>query len=344
MGQFLRVNGDYNIQAIADPVNGGTITLDTGPQVGTVIVTGNLQVEGETVYVAATNLDIEDNIIVLNKGEAGNGVTLDYSGIQIDRGTADGVSFVWNDLTDSWQLVGGPDGNYSFDETSKLRLRYIVTNSITDEGDLTLIATGTGVVKVLGTDNYEDQVTHDDDIPNKKYVDDAIQNNPTFQITKLDTRIIIADKEVTPNDIETPGSLAYFTDVTGYSTFGESAASVIIDSDLVATFYPNRVVFGNSSSGGLEFSGTEITTENSLTNENITLRTQGTGKIQLNYALQMDQIAGVPAYVLGSTLLYSADPSLGTSGVFFVNDSATERLRTGELISKNKALVFSMIF
>jgi hypothetical protein len=135
-------------------------------------------------------------------------------------------------------------------------------------------------VKVYGTDNYEDQVTHDDDLPNKKYVDDAIQNNPTFQIVKDDTRVIIADKEVASG---IAGSLAYYTATTGYNTFGESAVSIFVDSTLSATFFNNRTIIGRAGNG-LEFNGTEITTENSITNENISLRTQGTGKLETNYA------------------------------------------------------------
>jgi hypothetical protein len=56
MGQYIQVNGDYNIKAVADPVNGGRITLDTGPGVGTTRVTGNLLVEGDTVYVSSTQI------------------------------------------------------------------------------------------------------------------------------------------------------------------------------------------------------------------------------------------------------------------------------------------------
>jgi hypothetical protein len=192
------------------------------------------------------------------------------------------------------------------------------------------------------TINYVDQVTADDDIPNKRYVDDAIQNQPTFQIVApqaQDTRVVIADKEVTPNIGSQPGSLEYLTATTGWSTFGESAVSIIVDGQLNTQFYPNRALIGQ-----IEISGTEITTENSITNENIVIRTQGTGKLQTNYALQIEQLASAPAYVSNSTLIYSAEPSIGTSGVWFVNDSTEVRKQNGELISKNKALVFSMIF
>jgi hypothetical protein len=345
MGQFLKVNGDYNIKT----EEGARITLDTGPGVGSVLVTGDLLVEGATVYVAATNLDIEDNIIVLNKGETGAGVTLDYSGIQIDRGTLGATSFIWSENITipagssstnigGWQLVSGTGGVYSFSD-SRLKLKEIITESTTDGGDLLVIGQGTGVIKVIGTDNYENQVTHDDDVPNKKYVDDTIQNNPTFQVVSDNSRVTVSDKDRLPNIAAQPGSLAYLTATTGFSTGGESAVSVIVDAALNTQFYPNRTEMFN-----LEFNSSEITTKSGITNQNILIRAQGTGRLQTNYAVQIDSIAGTPAPVTDATILYSATPSIGTTGVWYVNPSAEARLQSGELINKNKALVFSMIF
>jgi hypothetical protein len=345
MGQFLRVNGDYNIKT----EEGARITLDTGPNVGSVRVTGDLLVEGATVYVAATNLDIEDNIIVLNKGETGAGVTLDYSGVQIDRGTLGAASLIWNENiaipagsssinAGGWQLVSGTDGVYGFSD-SRLKVKEIITEPTTDGGDLLVIGQGSGVIKVIGTVDYENQVTHDDDVPNKKYVDDTIQNNPTFQVVSDNSRVTVSDKDRLPNIGSQPGSLAYLTAATGFSTGGESAVSVIVDAALNTQFYPNRTEMFS-----LEFTGSEITTKSGITNQNINVRTQGTGKLQTNYAVQIDSIAGTPAYVTDATVLYSATPSVGTTGVWYVNPSAEARLQSGELINKNKALVFSMIF
>jgi hypothetical protein len=345
MGQFLQVNGDYNIKS----AEGGKITFDTGPAAsgGQVLITGNLVVQGTQTTVEATNLDVSDNIITLNAGETGAGVTLTYSGIEIDRGTLPNASFVYDETTDTWLIANGvaPGFNYS---SSNLRLRRILTDAGTDGGDLTLIGTGTGVVNVAGTDTYEDQVIAfgDDAIPNKKYVDDSILNNPTFQIAapqSQDTKVVIADKDVTPNNISTPGSLAFFTNLTSYTTNSESAVSVIVDNSLIAQFFTNRVEIGDLEIGG-GVNRNEIANKDGVTNENIVVRTQGTGKLQTNYAFQLEKIGVTPAYVADNTILYSAQPDIGTSGIWFVNDSAEVSKQNGELISKNKALVFSMIF
>jgi hypothetical protein len=78
MAQVLQTNCDYKIKTQTD----GRITLDTSE----VVVTGNLRVEGDYVTVNVADLDIEDNIITLNNGETGDGVTEGYSGIRVDRG------------------------------------------------------------------------------------------------------------------------------------------------------------------------------------------------------------------------------------------------------------------
>jgi hypothetical protein len=45
-------------------------------------------------------------------------------------------------------------------------------------------------------------------------------------------------------------------------------------------------------------------------------------------------------------LIYSSSAGVGSTGLYFVNDTlnAASNPGTGELISKNKALVFSMLF
>lgn len=97
MGQILQVNGDYNIKV----VEGSTITLDTGVESGNVVVTGDLTVRGVTTTIESIDLVIEGNIITLNRGETGAGVTLQTAGIEIDRGSLDNVSILFDERL-SW--------------------------------------------------------------------------------------------------------------------------------------------------------------------------------------------------------------------------------------------------
>jgi hypothetical protein len=334
MGQFLQVNGDYNIKT----AEGGQILLDTGPGVGNVRVTGNLVVVGDTLTVSAENLNVRDNIIVLNFGELGPGVTLDYSGIEIDRGdtSSDPVPgnalLLYEEDSNTWLFGhGNVTGTISLVD-SKIRVRQIRTDSDVDSGNLILIgdSSAAGVVHVSGTINYEQQVTAfgDDAIPNKKYVDDSVQNNPTFQIVKSNTRVVAFDKD------EPLDSFLFFPPAVGPYTGqpADSLVSIVVDGQINSVFYDNRAVIQ-----GIEFNNNEITSDD--TNSNIFIRTNGTGKLQTNYALQLDKIGVVPASSADSVLLYSAEPSVATTGVYFVNSA-----RSGELINKNRALLFSMIF
>lgn len=364
MAQVLQTNGDYLIKT----GEGNDITLNTGPGVGRVLVTGNLVVEGDTLTVSAENLNVNDNIITLNYGESGAGVSLIYSGIKIDRGTELPASFVYDESFDTFQIVTGAEGAYGF-TNSRIKTRYILTDPDTDSGDLTVINQGVGVIKVTGTQDYEEQITDDDDIPNKKYVDDAIRDNPTFQVLDDNTRVIVTDKNegffsalnpaypiTAPQNAGT--SERYFFDNTGYTTNNESAISVLVDGTLIAQFFNNRLEIGNLEIGGGD-SQTEITTKEGITNEDIILRTQGSGKVTINYALQLENIGVNPTYVSSAGLLHAGPVSIGTTGLYFVNDSLTDpvtsvnpsnptnndtRYQRGELISKNKALLFSMLF
>ena len=329
MGQFVQVSGDYNIKS----GEGAVITLDTGAGVGTTRVTGNLLVEGDTLNVSVENLNVQDNIITLNYGETGSGVTLRYSGIEVDRGSSESVSFLWDDNDDTWNLKQGAGYN-----SSRLRVKEILTNPDTDSGDLTLIGTGTGVIKVLGTTAYELQVTDDDDVPNKKYVDDAIQTNPTFQILRGDTRAAAFD-------ISNPIDPGLFPIGPYFSQPTESVIGLAVDDNIVAQFFRNRVQLA-----GINFfledptpdipgipDATVLQTVN--TNGNIKLETNGTGKVQITYALQLDNPGTTPAAVTNASLVYGGAVGAGSTGVYFRNTSNND-----ELISKSKALVFSMIF
>ena len=339
MGQVVQVNGDYTIKAS----EGGTIRLDTGSNVGFVRVTGSLLVDGDTLTVSAENLNVKDNVIVLNFGETGAGVTLEYSGIQIDRGTLTPAAILFDEGADSWFIAEGtPEGSFNY-SNSNLRLRRISTDSDTDSGDLTLIGFGTGVVKVLGTTNYEQQVTNDDDIPNKKYVDDAIISTPSFQIVRSNTR-------VTAFDTESPFDSGIFPIGPYVTNPNQDQIAVIVNNRRVALFTEEEFslrglsIFPEDNKGSDIFGGTPsqaVTIQARDTNSGIRLETNGTGKVEISYALQFNSVdvGIVPAVVTDTTVIYNGPIAAGTSGLYAVNNNYRD-----ELVLKSRALLFSMIF
>ena len=120
MSRVLKVsNGDYRIQvqASSPTQDTPTIFLDTGDQLGRVVITGNLDVKGVTTTVESTTTTIADGIITLNKGQAGAGVgalpNTYQSGIEIDRGSSPKARLVfdeqvaWYDSDTSVSSAGG---------------------------------------------------------------------------------------------------------------------------------------------------------------------------------------------------------------------------------------------
>jgi hypothetical protein len=328
MGQVVQINGDYSIKTRA----GSDIILDTGTN-GNVKVTGNLVVEGDTLTVSANNLNVNDNIITLNFGEDQAGVSLRYSGIEIDRGTLTPASFLFDENTDAWQLAyGSPDEGFSFVE-SNLRVQAILTNSDAvlsrtgRTGDLLLIGTGNGIITVKGTNNYASRVLDDDDIPNKRYVDTAIQLTPTFQIVRDNTRVVAFDAQ-NPNILFPIGPF--------FEQPEDNQIAVVVDNIITASFYSDK-----AEVRGLTIfeEGADTITIQAFDTKNIKLETVGSGTVQFTNAAQFENHGNALASPLTGTTIYGGNISAGTSGLYIVNNNYRD-----ELVTKNRALLFSMIF
>lgn len=88
------LNTSYTISNKISPT--ANITLATG----TVIIDGNLFVQG----TSQTDLNVKDNIITVNYGETGPGVTLNTAGLNVDRGSLANVAILWNETLGKWTL------------------------------------------------------------------------------------------------------------------------------------------------------------------------------------------------------------------------------------------------
>lgn len=107
MSVTKRIYGDYNLSTQLDPTANVTIATHT------VYIQGNLLVGGNSTAVSKTDMEVTDNVITLNKGETGSGVTLGQAGIEIDRGGLSNVRLRWNETFDTWQITsdGSTYGN-----------------------------------------------------------------------------------------------------------------------------------------------------------------------------------------------------------------------------------------
>ena len=102
MAKTERITGAYSLSA----TGGITLANDTA-------INGNLTITGTTTTISATNTEIKDRVIVLNDGELGAGVTGRYSGLEIDRGSADNAQFVFDENDDKFKI--SIDGGATFD-------------------------------------------------------------------------------------------------------------------------------------------------------------------------------------------------------------------------------------
>jgi len=98
MAETKKVSDQYNI--IAPLIN-------IGDSSSSVLIDGNLTITGTTTSVETQNSTVTDNIIVLNEGESGAGITATSSGIEIDRGTETNVSIVYDDSVDAFRVLEG---------------------------------------------------------------------------------------------------------------------------------------------------------------------------------------------------------------------------------------------
>lgn len=102
MAKTERITGAYNLSAT------GGITLASDTTVG-----GNLTITGTTTTISATQTEIKDRVILLNDGESGAGVTGRYSGLEIDRGSANNAFIVFDENDDVFKISTDNGSSYN---------------------------------------------------------------------------------------------------------------------------------------------------------------------------------------------------------------------------------------
>lgn len=357
-------NGDYKVsvrQGSRNPSHqeyGGNITLDVGTadraHRGTVYITGDLIVEGKQTTVESETMTVKDNIIVINAGESSvspnPGVTLNTAGLTVDRGWKTDASMLFNESVDHYDATGSStEGTFTF-VNDLGDLIGIQTCSINTEGqNLYLInAPGTGVVTVTGTANYERnifdysqyelappqgpiEIVDPDALPNVQaladYVDTTLAFFDDYAISESNTSVECIDK-----DAANPYRLLLNPT---YTLPLASKVSVKVD---------------GSERGKFTVSGLDVDYLNIFTNtiknttNNLILTSEAAAKVvEVNAVLQLDDTGLSPTAVSGATKLYTVSsnttPAPGKTGIYFTNQGNSD-----ELVAKNRALLFSILF
>jgi len=362
MSKILKItDGDYKVQT----GYAGRITLDTGSQAGEVVITGALIVLGDNTIVESETMSVKDNVIELNVGETGPGVTIKpdstkTSGIRIHRSTASrNTSIATSDVVVAFDEDTNPlfpptaianrgtvVFKYQFDDS----LVPIKTNSIitsTNES-LGLINQGTGYITVTGTSNYETKILD--------YTAWNLAGNPQPAVTVGRTTVIDDDRIPNMKAVKdfVDSSLYYFT--TPIIAEGDTSVRAYDDSISGGlsrvVFKVNNVERGQFNDNGLNVNNIRIlanTVSNTDAGQDLVLTASNSNVKVSGYLNLVDQISA-PGDAGGVNKLYStATTGPGDTGLYFVNTRSGENFEVDgaapeELVSKKRAILFSMIF
>ena len=108
----VTVSGNLTVGGyVAGPA---TFTIDpaaVGDDTGTVVIAGNLTVNGTTTTVNSNTVEIGDAILTLNSDETG--APSQNAGLEVERGTSANVFLRWNEATDVWEITEDGSNYYS---------------------------------------------------------------------------------------------------------------------------------------------------------------------------------------------------------------------------------------
>jgi hypothetical protein len=351
MSKIVKVT-DGNYKVVVSNGASGTITLDTTDGAsavrGTVIVNGDLEVKGTTTTVESTVTTIADNIITLNEGEAGAGISasLDYiAGIEVDRGSLSAARIVFNEQTQF--STGGTSGTgaWKFQDINGDTLP-ITTNSINAEGPLYL-TTPTSVIDVSGTANYERNVYN--------YAFDAVEND--FVITDPGNGNVILNNDALTNSKGVADYITYvfantlqsgiadgdtiITTEDEDTTAIESRINIKVDNTLISSIYSNRLDFAD-----LRIQKNTLMT--TVSDDDLNLSAPGTGSVVVKDTMILtgspfdDDVSPSPTAPDTGIKLFSKNTAdtEGNVGLYYVNKNNV----ADELVSRNRALLFGMLF
>ena len=329
MSRILNVSAsDYRVKV----QSGGTITLDVGVSPGKVVITGDLDVVGTTTTIQSTNTTIKDNILLLNAGQTGGGISgaLNYrSGIEIDRGDYANAQLIFDESVNHYDplTLSNIAGTFVLKTSDDVLSGIQVASLGTAGNDLTFDMGGTGFYKVrlVNAPGYEALVVNDNDIPNKKYVNDYV--SATGGYANVDNFHYL----LSPN--QTRGQ-AYNTHID-FTVMNALRATITVNGLTV----DNINIYGDLIK--------------STSSNNLVLQSAVTNEVEINSILDLDNqtVLTNSSVAVGKTKFYtSTTAGPGKTGLYFLNKRTGEPGQSidetvnDELIAKNRALLFSMLF
>lgn len=93
-----------NIVAPATIITGDASVTGNSHVTGDLTVTGTIAINGGVFNVTSAEVSTADNLIVVNAGQVGSGVTRGFAGIQVDRGDATDYQIVFDETDDMFKV------------------------------------------------------------------------------------------------------------------------------------------------------------------------------------------------------------------------------------------------
>jgi hypothetical protein len=322
MSKVLNVsNGDYRVRV----QTGGSIILDTQSTYGKVLVIGDLDVQGQLTYIESTNTQVKDNILQLNYGQTGNGIssTNNYvSGIEIERGNYSAAQILFNEQVQHYDPITSTEVNGTFIlRTADGKLSGLQVSSIANSGTTDFVFDMQGSTNVLRVANasggYENNINNDNDILNRKYLYNYVAASGGVATVDRIYFPIAGGIAGSTSSIEAFGSSIVFQ-ISQATRAIISPSGVSVDN---INFYSNTI--SNTSSNNL-------------------VLTANNNNVEINSVLNLDDQSSIPSYVSGKTKIYSsATAGPGGTGIYFANNQAAHS--ADELISRRRAVALSIL-
>ena len=109
-------------------------TEDSVTVSGSLVITGDLTVNGNTVSVNVSSVVVEDNILVLNGNVTGTPSL--NAGIEVERGTSTNVSIRWNESTDKWEYTNDGTTYHVINDNANTANSWATARTVTLSGDV----------------------------------------------------------------------------------------------------------------------------------------------------------------------------------------------------------------
>ena len=188
---------------ISDSFTIGDATDVTVTTSGDLTVTGNLTVSGTTTTVNTATLDVEDNIITLNKNQTGTPATTLRSGIEVERGDTANAILQFNENTDKFEF--SVDGGSSFTNIVGVEDASETVKGIVELADSSEITAGTDAVKAVTPAGLTSKLQSRSFAVNLEASNSAVtKSTNTYTVTHgLATRDVVAQVYETASPYET---------------------------------------------------------------------------------------------------------------------------------------------